>query len=122
MLRGDWSATGEALAEDVAKYDRRQLGTPPTSGRAERLAELRVSFDTFAVKEWSSELVAFRGQRLALQHAWFVSEQDYVFEYLNITQLDEHGRVSLTVDFDVEDMDAALAELDDLASVDDVDA
>ena len=116
ILRGDWASAAEALAEDVLKHDRRLLGTPPVAGRDQRMAELRASFETFPVKEWHSELVASRGDRLALERLHFVSEHDYVYEYLGITQLDERGRVAVRIDFDVDDTEAALAELDALAA------
>jgi hypothetical protein len=122
MFAGDWASVAEFFSDEPVKYDRRLLGTAPVSGRDQRLAELQVSFDTFPVKEWHSELLASRGARLALERVRFVSEQDYVYEFLGLTQLDERGRVALSIDFDVDDTETAMAELDDLASSIDGDA
>src|SRR5262249_36610970 len=75
----------------------------------------RVLFDDTA-SQWHGELLATRGERLALLRVWFLATVDgsgpREVEALDLVEVDAAGRRTALVVFDPEDLDAAHAELD----------
>jgi hypothetical protein len=81
------------------------------------VAQFRLLFDQPASR-WRETLIATRGERLALTRTNFEAEVTggggpLAFdEHLSLTEVDADGRWITCVTFDLEDLDAAYAELD----------
>ncbi|MEP6623683.1 MAG: hypothetical protein ABJC79_04525, partial [Acidimicrobiia bacterium] len=110
----DWDGAGamDAISEHVVRYDRRKLvAAPPIEGR-DAFGRNAVGFlDVFDSVE--PEVVAVRGDRLALIRLHFGREPDFVLPLLCLYEFDEDGRLAWEADYDDEDLDAALSELDE---------
>ncbi|MEM6107073.1 BTAD domain-containing putative transcriptional regulator [Mycobacterium sp. 050272] len=115
--RGAWSEVEEVLAPSVSVESRRkivglsQIGLSPSEWASEAQR-----FPDIGIVRCSRAALAVRGERLALVRTTLGvadespgAPQD---ELLHLLGLDPDGRISLQVSFDVEDLDAALAELD----------
>ncbi len=107
---GDWEAALATFAEDFVVSDRRPRVRIDLPGA-------QVMRDFFNAEVTSrSELLATRGERLALQRVRIASvttehgESD--FDLLQVTEVDAHGRTVALVAFDLDDLEAAYDELD----------
>src|SRR5262249_12055809 len=112
----DWDAMAEMIAVDVCYDDRRRLiGGAIVRGRDAQTANLRAVVDV-GVKKIESFVIATRGERLALTRNRISGGNDrpeaFNVELLNIAEIDADNRISAGVLFDLDDIDAALTELD----------
>ena len=112
---GDWDAMAEIFAEDMSNEDRRRLvSTGVFDGRDAQMANMR------AVAElWSTNVtrtvMATRGRRLSLARVGFSRGEGvelFVTEFYSVIEIDTDERISAIIVFDVDDFDAAIAELD----------
>ncbi|MFN2375302.1 MAG: AAA family ATPase [Candidatus Binatia bacterium] len=114
----DW-ADIEALAAPDLVFDERRRLTRNTCGREVWLEQFRVLFDVPA-SVFTSVLRATRGERLALNLHRFEGQAAYgggpleMEDHLALHEVDADGRIRRIVLFDLEDEEAAHAELDAL--------
>jgi DNA-binding SARP family transcriptional activator len=112
----DWDGLAEILAEDILADDRRRVvGTGIRRGRKANVADIRAGAEVGA-EDITSTVIATRGERIVLDRALF-SASDQQPEALNsellrIVEVDTDGRITCCLMFDVDDLDAAIAELD----------
>jgi ketosteroid isomerase-like protein len=103
-----------SLSPDFVLDDRRALVGLRLSGD-DFVTNLRLLFEVRS-SHWHNELLATRGERLALSHVRFagVSDSDAEFEeeHLSVFEADASGRWLAVVVFDLDQRDAAYAELD----------
>lgn len=113
---GDWDAIERMLAGDFANDDRRRVvGNAVQVGREAQLASMRV-----VAELWSSNVtptvIATRGEHLVLDRLCFSRRDDeapgFLTEVLGILEIDGDDRIIAAVFFDLDDIDAAVAELD----------
>ena len=112
----DWNAMVELLADDMSSDDRRAvIGAGIRLGPDAVTVEMRANTDLWITKG-TFAIVATRGERLALMHARFSGSdqepQAFLTEVLAIGEIDANERIVAIVTFDLDDFDAALAELD----------
>ncbi|HTR49771.1 MAG TPA: hypothetical protein VMJ10_03625 [Kofleriaceae bacterium] len=111
----DWDAMAEIYAEDHCGDDRRRItGSGVRRGRVASVENMRVVADF--VEKMTVDVIAIRGERLALARArfWGLDQQPQAFlaEMLCIVESNFDDRLSAFVAFDPDDVDAAFAELD----------
>ena len=116
FLAGDWDALAETLAANFTQDDRRKLmGAGLRQGRDAVMTELTVVANA-AIQSRSTDVIATRGTRLALNRvrSAFRDTNPGVFgiDVLDVIEIDTRGRIAARVVFDLEDFDAAIAELD----------
>ncbi len=106
----DWTAIGELLAPDIHAEDRRRIiNDGMRRGREAFVANMRAVAEV-GTGDITSTVVATRGQRLVLAR---VRSERFHTDVLNLVELDaENSRMTSTVVFDVEDLDAAFDELE----------
>ncbi|MEM6106015.1 BTAD domain-containing putative transcriptional regulator [Mycobacterium sp. 050272] len=114
MHRGDWDEVERLFAPEVSIENRRKVVGLTLSSDAMR-AGLRRELEMGTVRI-GHVMVAARGDRLALSRM-VTSSPDASpgaprDEFLQLYAIDDEGRVVRQVWFDVDDLDAALAELD----------
>lgn len=115
--RENWDEVEEMIAPQILLESRRKIvGVPPSHispGQWSR--EMRRYFDVGMVLVRGA-LVAVRGERLALGRLEICTADPSTGapkdEMLDLFGLDQDGRVAMQMFFDVEDIDAAIAELD----------
>ena len=104
------------LADDFCSDDRRrsgQRGNPARSGRSDRghadIADLGITNVT-------STVIATRGERLVLMRTRFSGRDQgpgaFLTEVFGLVEIDTDERIVAIVSFDLDDFDAAIAELD----------
>ncbi|KUI47640.1 hypothetical protein AU198_23865 [Mycobacterium sp. GA-1199] len=110
FAKRDWSATGELLAPDVRAEDRRRIVNDGLrQGREAFVANMRAVAEV-GIDDVASALVATRGERLVLAR---VRTERFHSDVLNLVELDAGKTfITSTVVFDMEDLNAALTELD----------
>ncbi|HTO55121.1 MAG TPA: nuclear transport factor 2 family protein, partial [Myxococcota bacterium] len=110
----DWNAVLATFVPTHHMDDRRRLMRVAISG-ADFLANERMLFEG-AASEWRGTLLATRGGRLALLRMRFRTEIEgsgpMAVEMLDLVEVDAAGRRSALVVFDLDDLEAAYAELD----------
>jgi class 3 adenylate cyclase/tetratricopeptide (TPR) repeat protein len=111
----DWDGAAAILAPGVRLIDRRPLFGSELAG-SDVLTNFRVLFD-IGFRHWRSELLATRGERLALFRGVTETEDAAALEFLLVTEVDGSGRGTSTVLFEPGDLEAACAELDQLYAV-----
>ncbi|GBE66240.1 hypothetical protein MFM001_27020 [Mycobacterium sp. MFM001] len=117
--RGDWDEFERLFAPQGSVESRRKVvGFKQTEFSAvDVMHQTRRDLET-GVMRASHVVVAVRGERLALARLVLstadVSPGAPQDEFLQVYAVDEEGRIALQVWFDLEDMDAAIAELDAL--------
>jgi hypothetical protein len=113
ILARDWEVAADSYAAGLLMDDRR-AGLKSTLDRAEAIAMVRVMGD-LGVDAIEIEVVDVRGDHVALcriaNHV-----QDFTVTTLSVAKADENGRLITFVMFDDDELEAALAELDALAS------
>jgi class 3 adenylate cyclase/tetratricopeptide (TPR) repeat protein len=111
----DWDGVVECVAAGYRESDRRKMVLVELD-RERSLESLRVGFE-MDVSSRRRELLATRGDRLALfRMRWNVSHGSVgpsEIEWLDVVEVDEHGKRIAGVIFDADDVDTAHAELDD---------
>ncbi len=105
----DWDAMAQLLANDASTDDRRRVvNSGIQDGREANIATMR-AFADLGVTHMTSEVIATRGECLALSRVGSAAFQTYV---LNIVEIDADELIVAVVGLDVSDIDAAFAELD----------
>ena len=112
----DWEAIAEILADGFASDDRRRMvGAGVRHGRDAEVADLRAIAD-LGLTNVTSTIIATRGQGLILGHARFSGPdhrpETVATEILGVIEIDVDQRITATVAFDPDDIDAAFDELD----------
>jgi hypothetical protein len=112
----EWTAMSELLADDIVLDDRRRVvNAGVRRGREVHIADLRAAVEVGA-ETISSSVVATRGERLALAHARAFNRGappgEVGAEWLGVAEIDSDERMVAFVSFDLDDIDAAFAELD----------
>ncbi len=112
----DWDAIAEVMAADISAEDHRQVmraGTRP--GRDVNISDWR-SVAEVGFSKISSKVLAVRGERLALGRYLISTADDgpepFYNDVLGICEADADGRIAASIMFDLDDIDAAFAELD----------
>ena len=104
------------MADDFVSDDRRRvISTGVIVGRDAIEATLRAGMDV-GYDNATSTVVATRGDRLLIDRLRFTGRdaapEPFVSDMLRVIEIDEQARMSATVFFDLEDIDAAYSELD----------
>ncbi|HZU48814.1 MAG TPA: hypothetical protein VFA16_16435, partial [Mycobacterium sp.] len=112
----DWDALSEILADGVSTDDRRRVVNGGLrQGRDAVIAEISALAEV-GTKTIASDIVAVRGERLVLTRTRSSGRDErpeaFHTEVLNIVEIDPDERITATVNFDVDDIDAAFEELD----------
>ncbi len=112
----DWTAMAEVLAEDMCNDDRRRVvGAGVLRGRTTDIAHMRAIADVGATT-MTSTVIATRGERLILSRVRISGEdqgpQAFQVEFVAIVETDADNRIAARITFDVDEIDAAFAELD----------
>lgn len=113
----DWEALAATLTDDVSTEDRRRVvGSDIRRGRDAVITELCALASTGTANQTlASDVLATRGERLILTRTRYTAGDQrtaYYFEGLEIVEVDSTERLAARVGFDLEDLDAAFAELD----------
>ncbi|MFV8054395.1 BTAD domain-containing putative transcriptional regulator [Mycobacterium sp. 48b] len=114
--RRDWAAISDILADQVSTDDRRRvINAGVRRGRDAALDETRAVADA-GTRKMTAAVVATRGQRLTLNRIRALGNDDgpegFYAEALSVFEVDEADRITAYVAFDLDDLDAAFAELD----------
>ncbi|MFL0180216.1 MULTISPECIES: BTAD domain-containing putative transcriptional regulator [unclassified Mycobacterium] len=111
----DWAAIAEILAEDCSTMDRRRVvnaglrhGRDAVVAEVTAIAEAGVTLASVTVATRGERLVLRRGRALEDVHRPDAFRNDL----LDVVEIDANERVVARVIFDVDDIDAAVAELD----------
>ena len=110
----NWAALAEILADESFIDDRRPVVNAGLwDGRDVVIANLRAVADAAAN---ITSVIATRGKRLALSRIRSSNRDprqgEFGVEMLNIVEIDTEGRIAAHVEYDPDDIDAAVAELD----------
>src|SRR5271166_2141264 len=113
---GDWDTMAEILADNFSGDDRRRVvGAGVRHGRDAEIADVR-AIAGLGVTNVTSTVMATRGRRLVLLRASFSSRDQgseaFLTELLAIAEINSDNRMAAYVAFDLEDFEAAIAELD----------
>jgi limonene-1,2-epoxide hydrolase len=115
LMARDWDAMAEMIGDDICNDDRRRVvSSGVLRGRGAQTANLRAVVDV-GVKNFESVVIATRGERVALMRTCVSGGQlpeAFGLELLTIIEIDSDNRISWGIQFDLEDIDAAFAELD----------
>ncbi|MEY2433000.1 MAG: hypothetical protein QOC92_2725, partial [Acidimicrobiaceae bacterium] len=110
-----WDEIEAVVADDVRVEERRQVTRRESNGRATFMAEIHVIAD-LGVKNMTSEVLAIRGESLVLSRVRFAGRDRrpdaFHTELLRTEEMNADGRLVATLTFDLDDIDAAIAELD----------
>ena len=115
VVARDWDAVGDMLAADYYTDDRRPLVGGGIHGRDEEIASVQVQAN-LGVTHATSAVIAVRGERLALSHLRYSGQdqglETFVAEMLLVIEINADGQFVAAVAFDLDDIDAAITELD----------
>nr|WP_082108010.1 BTAD domain-containing putative transcriptional regulator [Mycobacterium sp. UM_NZ2] len=111
----DWAAIAEILTDDCSTMDRRHVvNAGARHGRDAVVAEVAAIADVGVVL--TSHIVATRGERLVLSRGRALEDVNrpdaFCNDLLDVVEIDANERVVARVIFDLDDIDAAIAELD----------
>ena len=110
----DWDALAELVADNYSGIDhRRVVRAENQHGRDVVVRDLQAAADVgFTISMVSA--VAIRGERLVLARVRASGRDPKAIQNdaLNVVEIDAEERIVATVTFDLEDFDAAIAELD----------
>jgi len=113
VFSANWSAVRALWAPDAFRDDRRSLGAPYIlKGIDALISSAQEWVDLGFALSGEVEFVAERGDRLAVARTRIRTPDDYLIEFLALTELDERGLIGRMVYFDTDAVDAAQAELD----------
>jgi class 3 adenylate cyclase len=113
----DWDAVAELLADDLTHDDRRPIvGVGIRQGGGSVLQDFQVATTLFGKLNVDTDVIATRGNHLHLRRSNY-SGQDQEpsacqTDVLHVVEIDDDGRISAIITFEVDDIDAAFAELD----------
>nr|WP_233213342.1 BTAD domain-containing putative transcriptional regulator [Mycobacterium sp. QGD 101] len=116
FVASDWDALAETMTDDFFADDRRRVvGTGGQQGREAAVTQARVVVG-IGVTNATSTVVATRGERLALMRTRFWGRDErpdaFASEVLHMVEIDAKHRIMKFVAFDLEDIGAAVEELD----------
>lgn len=117
--RQDWDEIEQLIAPEVEFESRRKVvGVAPVRLTSDGWRREMSRYFEAGITHYRQTFVATLGERFALVRLW-VSNGDVSAgapqdESLHVVALDGDARIALQIQFDVEDLDAALAELDAL--------
>ena len=114
MNRGEWDelVAMQVAADGVVRFDRRRTVSAPTLSDSASFGANAVGiYEVFGTVR--PETIAVRGERLALIRLHCGEAPAFTMEMLVVYELDDDGRIVREADFDDDDLDAALAELDE---------
>ncbi|WP_413783602.1 BTAD domain-containing putative transcriptional regulator [Mycolicibacterium chubuense] len=115
MVTGDREGLAATLADDFVADDARRVVGSGRVGRDAAIKHVRVLAD-LGVTEATSTILATRGGRLALVRAHFggrdVRPDAFSTEVLHLAEVGESGEMTGFAAFEVDDLDAAIVELD----------
>jgi hypothetical protein len=113
--RRDWGAYLDTLAPEAVVDDRRS-GVAVFAQGAEAITSAHQVAFTLDRARIDRELLATRGDRLALFRTNVAFEDGAAgpaeVECFNTFETDEHGRITMLIAYNLDDLDVALAELD----------
>ncbi|MGV0796152.1 BTAD domain-containing putative transcriptional regulator [Mycolicibacterium elephantis] len=116
----DWVAMASLFADDFHGHDRRSVVKFDIREPDALIESHRVGLE-FGISAASSTTIAIRGERLALAHVHYgvSDEQPGAFEVhvLHLVEVDSDERIVAIVAFDLDDIDAAIAELNERYAV-----
>ena len=105
----DWDAAAQLSADDMSTDDRRRVvNSGIQDGREANIANMRALAD-LGVMNMTSEVIATRGNCLALSR---IGSAAFQTEVLNIVEIDADELIVAVVGLDLDDFEAAIAELD----------
>ncbi|WP_156751283.1 nuclear transport factor 2 family protein [Mycobacterium sp. 1245111.1] len=112
----EWDAIAELLAHDISTDDRRRVvGSGIRRGRDAQIANLR-AIGGVGVRKLESVVIATRGERLALCRTRGSGggqlPEAFSVEMLNVVEINADNRITAAIQFDPDDVNAAIAELD----------
>ncbi|MDM4142531.1 MULTISPECIES: BTAD domain-containing putative transcriptional regulator [Mycobacterium] len=111
---GDWNAMAETVADDYVGVDhRRVVGAEIQHGRDDVIRDLQAAAEVgFTISMVSA--IAIRGERLVLARSRAAGRDPGAVQNdaLNVVEVDADARIARVVSYDLEDFDAAVAELD----------
>ncbi|WP_443677683.1 BTAD domain-containing putative transcriptional regulator [Mycobacterium montefiorense] len=112
----DWKATADMLAEGFCNDDRRRVvGAGIRHGRDAQLEDMRAIAD-IGIDDVASTFIATRGGKLVLARLDFSNRRQapetLVIRTLSIFEIDADERIVALTSFDLDDLDAAFAELE----------
>jgi hypothetical protein len=112
----DWDAMTETMADDLFDDDRRRVvGAGVRHGRDAVMANVRAVADV-SCTDITSTVIATRGARLVLTRDRFSirdqRSEAFHAEVLGIIEIDANERIVARFAFDLDDIDAAIEELD----------
>ena len=113
---GDWDAMATILADNFSNDDRRRLvGSGVTHGRDAQMATMRTIAEIFSTNV-TTNVTAIRGRNLALARLTFSVRDEgpdaFLAEAYGIVEINGDEKIASVILFDLEDFDAAIAELD----------
>lgn len=113
---GDWVTTSDLLQPSMIDDDRRHTVNGGTrSGSSGHIANGQALAATGADR-MTSDIIAIRGEFLALYRSSFSGQDQQLgaprIEFLSVVEVGVDGRLATHVGFDLDDTDAAFAELD----------
>ncbi|MGA8545923.1 MAG: BTAD domain-containing putative transcriptional regulator [Mycobacterium sp.] len=113
----NWDALTEMLADNFSQDDRRRVvGAGLRRGRDAQMADIHAFADIGANKS-TATVIATRGERLVLCRSCISGEDQQPgasrIEFLSVVEITADERIAARNAFDLNDIDAAIAELDD---------
>ena len=112
----DWDTSADILADDISTEDRRRVVN--AGFRRDRAAEIKDfrSAADLGVTNATSDVIATRGERLVLIRSRLSRSDEepesFHVDLLWVVEIDADDRIAAWVTFDLDDFDAAIAELD----------
>ena len=112
----DWDAFAEILADDISTEDRRRVvNAGIRQDRDAEIHDFRSAAD-LGVTSATSDVIATRGERLVLIRSRLSRSNEepgaFYVDLLWLVEIDTNHRAAAWVTFDLDDFDAAIAELD----------
>ena len=116
FAQGNWDAVAEKVADDFSQDDRRRVvGAGVRHGRDAEIVDLR-AIASLRIAELTSTVMATRGERLVLVRCRFAfgdqGPEGFVGELLGVAEINADEQIVAAVSFDLDDFEAAIAELD----------
>jgi hypothetical protein len=113
----EWAAMAELVALDISTDDRRRVvNAGIRHGRDDHMADMRAIAEVLPDGDITSAVMAARGARLVLTRICILSRgmevSEVIAEVLRIDEIDADNRIVSGVAFDIDDVDAAIAELE----------
>ncbi len=113
----EWAAMAELVAFNISTDDRRRVvNAGSRHGRDEHMADMRSIPELLPNVDTTSAVMATRGARLVLTRICILRRgmevNEVIAEVLRIDEIDADNRIVSGIAFDIDDIDAALRELD----------